>query len=66
MLYQTTGMGESTHPHAPASATLPITLEGVVRKPTTGVQSASRHHEVPKRAACKTCEGKGCIGRCRF
>lgn len=59
-------VSESPHFHPPASATPPITLQGVIRKPTANAADAPQRRVAPKRLCCKTCQGKACIGRCRF
>jgi len=50
--------------HPSVSAATLITLEGSLRKPAAG--SFPERRALPKRLSCKTCEGKCCIGRCRF
>src|ERR1035438_1052192 len=66
MLNHSTILSESPHFHPPVSVAPPIMFEGVVRKPTARAESAPQRRVPPKRLCCKTCQGKCCIGRCRF
>jgi len=66
MLNHSTIVSESPHFHPHGSAAPPITLQGVVRKQGASAESAPQRRVAPKRLSCKTCQGKCCIGRCRF
>jgi hypothetical protein len=65
MLNQSAIVSESPHFHPPASVAPPITLQGVVRKPAAR-ESTPQRILPSKRLCCQTCQGKSCIGRCRF
>jgi hypothetical protein len=66
MMNRSTIVSESAHYHPPAGVASPITLQGVVQKPGATAESAFQRRATPVRLACKTCQGKCCIGRCRF
>ena len=66
MLNHSTILSESPHFHPLASATPPIKLQVVFRKPAVNGESAALRRVPSKRLSCKTCLGNCCIGRCRF
>jgi len=65
MLSHSTILSENPHILPPVSAVPTITLRVAVHQPA-GRADSTPQHVPPKRLSCKTCQGKCCIGRCRF
>lgn len=66
MLNQANILSETAHVHPPVSASTPMELDRFVRKPVARVATTVPRRVSPKHLKCKTCQGKCCIGRCRF
>jgi hypothetical protein len=63
---QSTILSENPQFHPSMSVATLLALEGGLRKPAARAESFPERRVLPKRVSCKTCQGKCCIGRCRF
>ena len=61
-----TSMSDGTQFHPPIGASSHIELTRLARGSAASAVGNQQPHGPARKLCCKTCQGKRCIGRCRF